>query len=83
MGHRASDGWDMELQMERRQKSGQCNIKIVLEEMGWMSIKQIHLGRLQQMASSCELGQSTVHVPCIVKTDLIFALFLSISVKFF
>ena len=38
MGHAASDGNPE----RRRQKSRQYNI---LEEMGWMSIKQIHLGQ--------------------------------------
>jgi hypothetical protein len=39
VGHRALDG-----KPERSgEKSRQYNIKIVLEEMGWMSMKQIHL----------------------------------------
>ena len=41
VGHRALDG-----KPERsREKSRQYNIKIILEEMGWMTIKQIHLGQ--------------------------------------
>lgn len=41
VGHRALDGKPA----RSREKSRQYNIKIVLEEMGWMSIKQIHLGQ--------------------------------------
>jgi hypothetical protein len=63
VGHGASDGKPE----RRRQKSRQYNSKIVLEEMGWMNIKDSSGSRLQQMARTCELGQNTVHLPCITK----------------
>ena len=62
VGHRALDG-----KPERsREKSRQYNIKIVLEEMGWMSIKQTHLDQdcnKWQALVSWDSAQYIYHAP--------------------